>query len=84
MSDVTLPIITPGLLAGCALVFISTVKELPATLLLRPNEFETLAIRIWSATSEGFYTRASAASLALIIVSIVPLLLMTRRDLATT
>jgi iron(III) transport system permease protein len=84
LRRVTLPIVTPGLLAGCALVFISTMKELPATLLLRPNEFETLAIRIWSATSEGFYTRASAASLALITVSIVPLLVMTRRDLATT
>jgi iron(III) transport system permease protein len=84
LRRVTLPIITPGLMAGCALVFISTMKELPATLLLRPNEFETLAIRIWSATGEGFYTQASAASLALIIVSIVPLLLMTRRDLATT
>ena len=66
-----------------ALVFISVIKELPATLLLRPNEFETLAIRIWSATGEGFYTQASAASLALLAVSIVPLLVMTNRDLRT-
>jgi len=65
-----------------ALVFLSVMKELPATLLLRPNGFETLAIRIWSSTGEGFYTRASAASLALLTVSIVPLLALTYRDLS--
>ncbi|MGD2059508.1 MAG: iron ABC transporter permease [Acidimicrobiia bacterium] len=83
LARITVPITTPGILAGAALVFISVMKELPATLLLRPNEFETLAIRIWSATGEGFYTRASAASLALLGVSIVPLLVMTNRDLRT-
>ncbi len=78
---VTVPIIRPGLSAGAALVFLSVLKELPATLLLRPNGFETLAIRIWSATGEGFYTRASVASLALLLVAIVPLLALTYRDL---
>lgn len=80
---VTLPLTTPGIGAAAGLVFISTMKELPATLLLRPNEFETLAIRIWSATGEGFYATASAAGLALLAVSIVPLWLLTRRDLRT-
>lgn len=83
LARVTIPITSPGIWAGAALVFLSVMKELPATLLLRPNGFETLAIRIWSSTGEGFYTRASAASLALIAVSIVPLLVMTRRDLST-
>lgn len=83
LARVTVPLTAPGIFAGAALVFISVIKELPATLLLRPNEFETLAIRIWSATGEGFYTRASAASLALLAVSIVPLLVMTNRDLRT-
>lgn len=78
---VTIPLIGPGLLAGGALVFIGVMKELPATLLLRPNEFETLAVRIWSTTGEGFLTRASLASLALIAVSIIPLFLVTTRDL---
>lgn len=79
---VTAPLARPGLLAGAALVFLSVMKELPATLLLRPNGFETLAIRIWSATGEGFYTRAAAASLSLLAVSIVPLLVLTNRDLS--
>ena len=76
---VTLPLIGKGLFAGGGLVFLTTMKELPATLLLRPTEFETLAVRIWSTTSEGFYTRASFAALVLIAVSAVPLhLLITR------
>ncbi len=83
LSRVTVPIAARGLLAGAALVFISTIKELPATLLLRPTGFETLAIRIWSATGEGFYTTAAAAGLILLAVSVVPLFVLTRRDLIT-
>ena len=45
------------------------MKELPATLLLAPIGFETLAIRIWSAAENGFLARAGLASLALIAVS---------------
>lgn len=82
LRRVTLPLTAPGLGAGAALVFLSVMKELPATLLLRPTGFETLAIRIWSATGEGFFTRASVASLALLAVSIVPLLALTYRDLS--
>ena len=78
---VTLPLIAKGLLAGGGLVFLTTMKELPATLLLRPTGFETLAVRIWSTTSEGFYTRASFAALVLIAVSAVPLHLLIARDL---
>jgi iron(III) transport system permease protein len=81
MIHITLPLAAPGLIAGGALVFLSAMKELPATLLLRPNGFETLAIRIWSSTSEGFLTRASAASLVLLVVSIVPLFLVMTREL---
>jgi iron(III) transport system permease protein len=78
---ITIPMISPGLLAGAALVFIGVVKELPATLLLRPNGFETLAVRIWSATGEGFLTRASFAALILVAVSIIPIFMVTTRDL---
>ncbi|HLF44468.1 MAG TPA: iron ABC transporter permease [Acidimicrobiia bacterium] len=81
LLHITLPLATPGLIAGAALVFLSAMKELPATILLRPNGFETLAIRIWSSTSEGFLTRASAAGLVLLVVSIVPLFLVMTRDL---
>lgn len=82
LARVTIPLTAPGLMAGAALVFLSVMKELPATLLLRPTGFETLAIRIWSSTGEGFFTRASVASLILLAVSIVPLLALTYRDLS--
>jgi iron(III) transport system permease protein len=79
---ITLPLAVPGLLAGGALVFLSVLKELPATLLLRPNGFETLAVRIWSSTAEGYLTRASAAGLVLLLVSIVPLFVVMSRELS--
>ena len=61
-----------GLIAGALLVFVTTLKELPATLLLRPSGFTTLAVRIWSSADELLYTRAAAAGLLLIAVSAVP------------
>ncbi len=77
---IVLPLIAPGMLAGGALAFLTIMKELPATLLLRPTGFETLAIRIWSASSESLYTRASVAALVLVAISAVPLYLLTIRD----
>lgn len=81
LRRITLPLLWPSLLAGGALVFLTVMKELPATLLLRPTGFETLAVRIWSASSELFYTQASVAALVLVAVSAVPLYLLVARDL---
>ncbi len=69
---VTLPLIGPGLAAGAGLVFLTTMKELPATLILRPTGFETLATRVWSATAEGIYSQAALPALCLLLASIVP------------
>ncbi len=66
---ITAPIVRPGVLAGIALVFLTTVKELPATLLLSPTGFSTLATQIWSATDEAFFTRAAAPALVLLTMS---------------
>jgi len=52
-------------------VLLSTMKELPATLLLAPPGFETLATKIWAATEEAFLADASLASLILIALSAV-------------
>jgi len=70
---VTLPLMRPGLLTGWVLVFVNAMKELPATLLLRPVGFDTLAVRIWIETSEEFYAQAAPAALLLILVTL-PLL----------
>lgn len=69
---VTLPLMARGLLAGGALVFVTTLKELPATLLLAPPGFTTLAVRVWSAADEGLFARAATSSLILIAVSVIP------------
>jgi iron(III) transport system permease protein len=72
-SEVTLPLAGRGVAAGAALVFLTTVKELPATLLLAPIGFETLAVRVWSSSSEAFFARAALPALLLIALSVLPL-----------
>ncbi|MDW8339840.1 MAG: ABC transporter permease subunit, partial [Thermoleophilia bacterium] len=67
--SVVLPLARPGILAGAALVFLSTIKELPATLLLRPIGFETLATEIWKGTSVGAYSEVAPSALALIAIA---------------
>ena len=66
---ITLPLVAPGLLAGATLVFLSTMKELPATLLLAPIGFDTLATEVWSATGTSSYSQAAVPALALIALS---------------
>ncbi len=72
LSSLTVPLIRPGLLAGAGLVFLTTMKELPATLILRPTGFDTLATRIWSNASEGIYSQAALPALLLLAVSTLP------------
>jgi iron(III) transport system permease protein len=69
MVLVTFPLVRSGALAGGALVFLSAMKELPATLLLRPIGFETLATDIWGLTQVGAYSQAALPALVLIVVS---------------
>ena len=66
---ITIPLLRPGIWAGAAIVFMSTMKELPATLLLGPTGFTTLATQIWAAADEAFFARAAAPSLLLLAVS---------------
>ena len=80
LRTVTGPLISSGVLAGAALVFLTAVKELPATLILAPIGFETLATEIWKATSVGFFERGALPSLVLLAISAVPLYLLTARD----
>ena len=63
------PLMLPGLAAGAGLVLLSTMKELPATLLLAPIGFRTLATRVWSSAEEGFLAEAGLLGLVLVAVS---------------
>lgn len=66
---IELPLMAPGLLAGAGLVLLSTLKELPATLILAPIGFETLATRIWGAAEDGFFAEVGITALVLIVLS---------------
>ena len=79
-ASVTLPASRPGIAAGASLVFLLTMKELPATLILSPTGFSTLATSVWSFASEAFFARAAMPSLLLIIVSGIPLALLMLRE----
>ena len=75
LRAVTLPLVRGGATAGGTLVFVTTLKELPITLLLGPIGFKTLATEVWSATAEGFFAQAAPVILVLLAVSLVPTLL---------
>lgn len=69
---VRLPLLRRGLLAGAILVFLTAVKELPATLILSPPEFSTLATTIWTQASTSAYEDAALPSLLLLGLGSLP------------
>jgi iron(III) transport system permease protein len=73
---VGLPLILPGVIAGGALVFLEAMRELPATLLLRPTGLETLTTELWQVYEAGYFGRAAMPGLLLIGVSAVALVFM--------
>ena len=75
LREITLPLVRPGVLSGAALVFLTAIKELPATLLLAPIGFNTLAMHIWKATENVSYSDAAVAALVMLVVSISSTLL---------
>ena len=77
--SVTVPLVMPGAFAGGAMVFLLTMKELPATLILSPIGYRTLSTSIWSAASEAFFAKTAAAGLLLILVAGVPTAYLTLR-----
>jgi iron(III) transport system permease protein len=78
-SRVTVPLASPGILAGLALVFLSVMRELPITLMLAPTGFQTLATEIWSYTGHGAFGRAASIAVVMIAVSSLPALLLSLR-----
>lgn len=80
VREVTLPLALPGVLAGAALVFLTTMKELPATLLLRPTGMETLATQLWTETGSGSYAAAAPYAALLMLLAAIPGFLLGRRS----
>lgn len=75
-----LPMLTPSLMTALILVLVDVMKEMPATLLLRPFGWDTLSVRVFEMTSEGEWQRAALPALTLVLVSIIPVILMMRRS----
>jgi iron(III) transport system permease protein len=71
LRSVELPLMLPGLVAGGGLVLLSTMKELPATLMLRPTEIDTLALHVWRSGETAQWAETGLAALVLVALSAV-------------
>jgi iron(III) transport system permease protein len=78
LRRVHVPLMRGGLLTAVVLVFVETMKEMPATLLLRPVGLNTLAVEIWERTSEAMWQEAAAPALTLVAVGLAPVVLLIR------
>jgi len=78
LARVHVPLMRTGLATAALLVFVEVMKELPATLLLRPLGGDTLAIAVWQATSESLYDTAALPALLIVVVGLLPVMLMIR------
>lgn len=75
---VHLPLLRPSLAAAALLVFVDTMKELPATLVLRPMNFETLATWLYAEAARGTYEEGALAALMIVLAGLVPVILLAR------
>jgi iron(III) transport system permease protein len=72
------PLIRGGMVTAALLVFVDVMKELPATLILRPFNFDTLAVRAYRLASDERLAEASTAALVIVAVGILPVILLSR------
>jgi iron(III) transport system permease protein len=77
---VTLPLMIRGVIVGAALVFLEAMRELPATLLLAPTGFETLATYLWRMYEAGYFGRAALPGFLLVVLSALGLGLMLKGE----
>lgn len=78
LRRVHLPLIRPGLLTGALIVFVDTMKELPATLMLRPFNFDTLATHVYQFASDERIEAAAMGALMIVVVGLLPVILLSR------
>lgn len=78
LRQVIIPLLKPGLITAFTIVLVDVMKEMPATLIMRPFGWETLAVRIYNMTSEGQWERAALPAVTLIIIGLIPVYLLIR------
>ena len=76
---ITFPLVVPGVIAGGALVFLTTMKELPVTLFLRPIGFKTVVLHIWQAQEAATYQYAVVPTVLLLLVSGLSMVILLRQ-----
>ena len=72
------PILTGSLLTAALLVFVDVMKELPATLILRPFNFNTLAVRAYELASDERLADSSTAAVTIVAVGMLPVIILSR------
>ena len=78
LKTIHLPLLRPALASAALLIFVDTMKELPATLLLRPLNFDTLATWLYAEASRGTYEEGAVAALLIVLVGLIPVILLAR------
>jgi iron(III) transport system permease protein len=78
LSRVHFPLVQAGMVAGAILVFVDVMKELPATLLLRPFGMDTLALRTYFLSVEGWHESAAIPALMILAVGLIPVIILMR------
>jgi iron(III) transport system permease protein len=78
VREVELPLTRGAMLTAAVLVFVDTMKELPATLIVRPFDFDTLAVRVHSLASDERLAEASTAALLIVLVGLLPIVALVR------
>jgi len=80
LRRVHLPLLRPAIAATALLVFVDTMKELPATLLLRPMNFDTLATWLYAEAARGAYEEGVVAALAIVLAGLLPVIFLARNQ----
>lgn len=83
LKRVHLPLLRPAIGAAALLIFVDAMKELPATLMLRPMNFETLATWLYAEAARGTYEEGAVAALAIVIAGLIPVVLLAKSQLNT-
>ena len=84
LRRVHIPLMRGGLLTALILVFVEVMKEMPATLLLRPFGLNTLAVEVWQRTSEAMWQEAALPALTIVGAGIVPVFVAIRLSIPRT
>ncbi len=84
LKEIYLPLLRPGFFTAATLVLVDVMKEMPATLLLRPFGWDTLAVKIYELTSEGEWKLAALPAITLVLVGMIPVYLLMQRAITPT